>query len=117
MEKRDAKTRQARRLRGIYFIDPDDREHSEILKNAVAPAMPCAKHEIASQKIPKDDLWLYGGLMNPQGNEWNLLRLQNTKIGLQVKDLPEIPDAKAAVDKEWKKLETIPAWQLEKSQE
>ena len=29
----------------------------------------------------------------------------------------KIPDAKAAVDKEWKKLETIPACQLEKSQE
>ena len=27
----------------------------------------------------------------------------------------KIPDAKAAVDKEWKKLETIPAWDLEKS--
>ena len=26
----------------------------------------------------------------------------------------KIPDAKAAVDKEWKKIETIPAWQLEK---
>ena len=26
----------------------------------------------------------------------------------------KILDAKAAVDKEWKKLETIPAWQLEK---
>ena len=26
----------------------------------------------------------------------------------------KIPEAKAAVDKEWKKLETIPAWQLEK---
>ena len=26
----------------------------------------------------------------------------------------KIPDAKAAADKEWKKLETIPAWQLEK---
>ena len=25
-----------------------------------------------------------------------------------------ITDAKAAVDKEWKKLETIPAWSLEK---
>ena len=25
----------------------------------------------------------------------------------------KIPDAKAAVEKEWKKLETIPAWQLE----
>ena len=24
------------------------------------------------------------------------------------------PDAKAAVDKEWNKLETIPAWQLDK---
>ena len=26
----------------------------------------------------------------------------------------KIPDAKAALDKEWKKLEAIPAWQLEK---
>ena len=26
----------------------------------------------------------------------------------------KIPDAKAAVDKEWKKLETTPAWQLGK---
>ena len=26
----------------------------------------------------------------------------------------KIPDAKAAVDKEWKKLETIPAWNLDK---
>ena len=26
----------------------------------------------------------------------------------------KIPDAKAAVDKEWKRLETIPAWQLDK---
>ena len=27
----------------------------------------------------------------------------------------KIPDAKAAVDKEWRKLETIPAWDLGKS--
>ena len=26
----------------------------------------------------------------------------------------KIPDVKAAVDKEWKKLDTIPAWQLDK---
>ena len=26
----------------------------------------------------------------------------------------KIPDAKAAVEREWKKLETIPAWQLDK---
>ena len=29
----------------------------------------------------------------------------------------KLPDAKAAVDKAWKKLETIPAWQLENVQE
>ena len=27
----------------------------------------------------------------------------------------KIPDAKAAVDKEWKKFETIPAWDLRKA--
>ena len=38
----------ARRLRGIYFIDPEDMEFKEIIKNArrkletpMAPAMPC----------------------------------------------------------------------------
>ena len=38
----------ARKLRGIYFIDPEDKEFKETLKNAckkletsVAPAMPC----------------------------------------------------------------------------
>ena len=61
----------ARRLRGIYFIDHDDEEHKETLKNArrklerpMAPAMPCkespkgttkmvAKRENASQKKSK----------------------------------------------------------------
>ena len=40
----------ARKLRGIYFIDPEDREFKETIKNArkkletsVAPAMPCIK--------------------------------------------------------------------------
>ena len=40
----------ARKLRGIYFIAPDDREYSEILKYAkrklerpVAPAIPCKR--------------------------------------------------------------------------
>ena len=40
----------ARKLRGIYFIDPDDKEYSEIIKNTrrklerpMAPAMPCKR--------------------------------------------------------------------------
>ena len=62
----------ARRLRGIYFVGPDDQDYKETLKHArrklerpMAASMPCkrkaqtsttkvvAKHEIASQKIPK----------------------------------------------------------------
>ena len=45
------------RLRGIYFIDPDDEEHTEILKNArrklerpVAPAMPCERQTSIAKK-------------------------------------------------------------------
>ena len=70
--------------------------------------------------------------MNPQYQEWNLQRRKIMKITLQAKDhirwrikilctssfqcpqVMKILDAKAAVDKECKKLETIPAWQLEK---
>ena len=68
--------------------------------------------------------------MNPQGNEWNLLNLKimthcrqrvsfddPLQFGAQVYSMLQamkIPDAKAAVDKEWKKLEAIPAWQLER---
>ena len=46
----------ARKLRGIYFIDPEDKEFKETIKNArkkletsVAPAMPC--------KIMKKKMW------------------------------------------------------------
>ena len=66
------KLNNARRLRGIYFIDPCDQDYEEHLKNPVrklersmAPAMPCksmvhtsttkvvAMQEIASQKNPQ----------------------------------------------------------------
>ena len=46
----------ARTLRGIYFIDPEDKEFNETIKNArkkleasVAPAMPCKNY--------KEELW------------------------------------------------------------
>ena len=48
--KAEPKLDNARKLRGIYFIEPDDKEYSEILKNArrtlerpMAPAMPCKR--------------------------------------------------------------------------
>ena len=70
--------------------------------------------------------------MNPQGNEQNLRSLKNKRFHIAgkrftsmtpynvvhnfilVPQAMKIPDARAAVDKEWKKLETLPAWQLEK---
>ena len=70
--------------------------------------------------------------MKPQANKWNFLRPKKhedriagngfTSIShknlvhkfIPMPQVMEIPDAKAAVDKEWEKLETIPAWQLDK---
>ena len=70
--------------------------------------------------------------MHPRDQERNCLNLKNhkdhfagngytsmTHLNLVCKFIPmpqamKNPDAKAAVDKEWKKLETIPVWQLEK---
>ena len=47
----------ARRLRGIYFIDPEDMEFKEIIKNArrkletpMAPAMPCKTCKKSKQR-------------------------------------------------------------------
>ena len=47
------------------------------------------------------------------------MQFDDTPYNLVQKFIPvlqamKIPDAKAAVDKEWKKLETIAAWQLDK---
>ena len=70
-------------------------------------------------------------LTNPQGNELNLLSLENhedhiagkgftsmSHYNLAHKVIPmpqamKILDASVAVDKEWKKLELIPAMQLD----
>ena len=69
----------ARRLRRIYWIDPDDSEHSDILKNArrklerlVAPAMPCKRmvhpsitkvmQSNGKEKGVQNIVWLYSGI-------------------------------------------------------
>ena len=141
----------ARRLRGIHFIDPDDEEYKEILKNArrelerpMGPAMPCKtlasrkwlrSREWDPRRVPKRCMVEKWNLMNPQGNEWKPLHMQNTKThnagkgftsmtysNLVHKFIPmlqamKIPDAKAAVDKEWKKPRDDPSMQFGKSQE
>ena len=137
----------ARRLRGIYFIDPEDKELKEAIKNArkkletpVAPAMSCktskkSKHgkPVVRPMISNQKLLVSWKPVNPRDCVWkNLYRitmrtnhiagkgdnsLQHYNLVHKFIPMPQamkIPAAKAAVDKEWEKLEKIPAWDLTK---
>ena len=77
----------ARRLRGIYFIDPEDKEFKETIRNdrkkletPMAPAMPCktskkSKHEkpVARPMIPNQNLGVSWKPVNPQDCVWKNL--------------------------------------------
>ena len=133
----------ARKLRGIYFIDPEDTEFKETIKNAlkklersVSPAMPCKimKKNCGSGGSNKIKTRIACIL---ETDESTRLRMRNSltnhhedhiagkgNISLQQYNLVhkfipmpqamKIPAAKAAVDKEWEKLEKISAWNLTK---
>ena len=136
----------ARRLRGIHFIDPEDKEFRETIKNArkksetpMAPAMRCktskkSKHGETRGKA-KEFKSKFACIL--EASESTRLRMEESlpnyhedhsagKGGnsLQHKNLVhtflfmpqamKILAAKSAVDKEWEKLEKIPAWDLTK---
>ena len=134
----------AQKLRRIYFIDPEDKEFKETIKNArkkleipVAPTMPC--------KILKHNNNCWSGASNKvksklacilEAGESTRLRmgeslpihddhiagkgdnsLQHENLVHKIIPMPQamkIPAAKAAVVEEWEKLEKIPAWDLTK---
>ena len=136
----------ARRLRGIYFIDPEDMEFKEIIKNArrkletpMTPAMPCKickknKHGETRSKTndfkSKFACILEASESTRMRMEESLPKYHEDHIAGKVdnslqhynlvhKFIPmpqavKIPAAKAAVYKEWEKLEKIPAWDLTK---
>ena len=72
----------ARKLRGIYFIDPEDKELKETIKNArkkletpVAPAMPCKIVKIVGVVHPtklRQNLCVFWKLMNLQECVWEI---------------------------------------------
>ena len=127
----------ARKLRGIYFIDPEDTEFKETIKNAhkkletsVAPAMPCKimkncgsggsdKNKTKLACILEADRM---GNSEPSNHEDHCAgksenSLQHYNLVHKYIPMPQvmkIPAAKAAVDKEWEKLEKISAWNLTK---
>ena len=91
MQNEKPKLGNARRLRGIYYVDPDDHEYTDTLKTErrklERPAdavMPCKKEihtsnrklaaEVtASHEVPKPSTVEEWNHTNPQGNEWNHL--------------------------------------------
>ena len=119
----------ARKFRGIYFIDPEDKEFKETIKNArkkletsVAPAMPCKimKNCVsgASNKIKtklayileaSESTRLRMGESLPTHHEDHIAgkgnnSLQHCNLVHKFISMPQamrIPAAKAAVDKEW----------------
>ena len=133
----------ARKLRGIYFIEPENKEFKETIKNArkkletsVALAMPCKIMErncgsCASNKVKSklacileadEYRRLRLGESLPNHHEDHIAgkgdnSLQHCNLVRKFIPLPQamkIPAANAAVDKEWEKLENISAWNLAK---
>ena len=128
----------ARKLRGIHFIDLEDTEFKETIKNArekletsVAPAMPSKIMKSgASNKIQtnfcvySESWWIYENAYGKLSTKSKTILQEKETIHHSttiwfIKFIPmpqamKIPAAKAAVDKEWEKLEKISAWNLTK---
>ena len=130
---------------GICFIDPEDKESKETIKNArkkletpVAPAMPCKimkskkncgsgasnkiKTKVACILEANESTRMRMGNSIPQNHEDHIAgkgenSLQHYNLVHKFIPMPQamkIPAAKAAMDKEWEKLEKISAWKLTK---
>ena len=136
----------ARRLRRNYFIDPEDKEFKETIKNArrkletpMAPAMPCktCKENKHGETRSKTDDFKSKFACILEAREFTTMRMEESlpkyhedhiagegdnspqHYNLVHKYIPmpqamKIPAGKAAVDKEWEKLEKIPAWDITK---
>ena len=130
-------------MRGIYFIDLEDKEFKETIKNAhkkletpVAPAMPCIiiesnkncgsgasikiKTKLACILEASESTRLRMGGSLPIHHEDHIAGRGNSSLQhcnlvhkfILMSQAMKIPAAKAAVDKEWEKLEKISAWNL-----
>ena len=132
----------ARKLRGIYFIDPEDKEFKETIKNArkkletsVALAMPCKimkncgsgasnknKTKLACILEADESTRMRMGNSIPHHHEDHiagkgensLLHYNLVHKFILMPQAMKILAAKAAVDKEWEKLEKSSAWNLTK---
>ena len=77
----------ARRLRGENLKDPWQRPCRAKVKLKLAPRRWLQGRILHPKRFRKRFTAEKWNLMNPQGKEWNLLYLQNTKMTLQAKVL------------------------------
>ena len=138
------KLENARKLRGIYSIGPDDEKYKDIIKNpwrkletSMADPMPCKgstssrvtgavniRRAKTSEKIPKtrfnciveahESTRPRMESVKKKNHEDHIAGKGHNSILHPMPQVMKIPDAKVAVDEERKKLETVPAWPLEK---
>ena len=130
----------ARRLHDIFFMESDDEEFQLTMKIArrklevpMPAAMPCKiqmksngeTHRSIGKRKTEYALLLMptkarGALHKPHQDHITAKGMNSTthySLDLKIIPMPQafkIPDAKAAVEKEWEKLEKILAWQLTK---
>ena len=127
----------ARQLRGIFFVEPNDEEFQLTMKavrsklDVPAPAaMPCTntnKEQWSKTKyacvVDADESTrprLEGAGHKPHQDHITAKGMNSmTRYSLVHKFIPmpqalKIPDAKGTVEKEWEKLKKNPAWQLTK---
>ena len=132
----------ARKLRGRYFIDPEDTEFKETIQNArkkletsVASAVPCKITKNCGSDASNKSKTKLACIL--EADESTRMRMGNSlhhyhqdhiagkgEKSLQHQNMVhkfipmpqamKIPAAKVAVDKEWEKLEKISAWNLTK---
>ena len=111
----------ARRLQGIYFIDPEDKELKETMQEkqvwgfkskfaCILEASEFTRRRV-EESLPKYREDRIAGKEDNSLQHYNLVH----KF-IPMPQAMKILAAKAAVDKEWEKLEKIPAWDRTKSE-
>ena len=124
----------ARKLTRIFFIDPEDEESEEPLKTKQERNSKLLWNRLCPARRRQESVW---GATGNCAHESTRTRLESTlprnhedhtaerefnsltHCNVVHKFVPVLPamkilDAKAAVNKEWEKLEKIPAWQMNK---
>ena len=112
IEKNKNRKTRSQHSTGIYFIDPDDQDYTETLKIGKTHGTSFALRKESSNKHHEGGLYTIHGRI-VESHDPSMIHYKFVHKFILMPHAMKIRDAKAAADKAWKKLETLPAWQLE----